>query len=72
MEFRRAYYQAVLPIFYGVDPSEVLNQESSFGEAFRGLIQRISPSKDEVSRWRTALNEAGHNRGFVVPNFESM
>ncbi|XP_028751320.1 disease resistance protein RML1B-like [Neltuma alba] len=71
MEFRRAYDQVVLPIFHGVDRSEVRNQEYSFGKAFQGLIQRISPTEDEVSRWRTALSEVGGHYGVLVPYFNS-
>ncbi|XP_028758894.1 TMV resistance protein N-like isoform X2 [Neltuma alba] len=68
MELRRAQGQVVLPVFYGVDPSEVRNQGSSLREAFRDLIQRSSPTEHEVSRWRTDLREAGGIAGFVVLN----
>ncbi|KAI9104410.1 hypothetical protein K1719_022982 [Acacia pycnantha] len=61
MEFRRAYDQVVLPIFHHVNRSDVRNQESRFGQAFQDLIQRISPTEYEVSRWRRALNEVGGN-----------
>ncbi|KAI9081699.1 hypothetical protein K1719_036353 [Acacia pycnantha] len=66
MEFHKSNQQVVLPVFYDVDPSEIHNQTSSFGEAFQYLIQRISPSEDEVSRWRTTLSEAGGIYGFDV------
>ncbi|XP_028758913.1 TMV resistance protein N-like [Neltuma alba] len=68
MELHRAQGRVVLPVFYGVDPSEVQNQVSSFGKAFRDLIHKISPIEDEVSRWRTDLREAGGITGFVVLN----
>ncbi|KAI9104319.1 hypothetical protein K1719_022891 [Acacia pycnantha] len=71
MEFRRAYDHVVLPIFYGVDRYDVRNQESRFGQAFQDLVQRISPTEYEVSRWRRALSEVGGNYGFVVPYWES-
>ncbi|KAI9071732.1 hypothetical protein K1719_046309 [Acacia pycnantha] len=64
MEFRKSHDHIVLPIFYGVDRSDVRNQESSFGQAFQDLVQRISPTEYEVSRWRRALSEAGGNFGF--------
>ncbi|KAI9081703.1 hypothetical protein K1719_036357 [Acacia pycnantha] len=66
MEFHKSNKQVVLPVFYDVEPSEIRNQTSSFGEAFKDLIRRISPSEDEVSRWRTALSEAGGIYGFDV------
>ncbi|XP_028763106.1 TMV resistance protein N-like [Neltuma alba] len=71
MKFHKLYYHVVLPIFYEVGRSEVCNQESSLGEAFQGLIQRISPTDDEVSSWRRALTEARGKYGFDVPNLES-
>ncbi|XP_028751294.1 TMV resistance protein N-like [Neltuma alba] len=68
MELHRAQGRVALPVFYGVDPSQVRNQSSTFGDAFRDLIQRSSPTEDEVSRWRTDLREAGGIAGFVVLN----
>ena len=66
LELRKSNGQVVLPVFYDVDPSEIRNQTSSFGEAFEDLIQRISPPKDQVSKWRTALTVAGSIAGIVV------
>ncbi|XP_054781600.1 disease resistance protein RPV1-like isoform X2 [Prosopis cineraria] len=68
MELHRAQGRVVLPVFYGVDPSEVRNQISGFGEAFQDLIQRSSLTEEEVLRWRTALREAGGIAGLVVLN----
>ncbi|XP_028763060.1 disease resistance protein RPS6-like [Neltuma alba] len=71
MEFRSAHDQIVVPVFYGVDPSEVQNIESTFGQSFQNLIQRVSPTEDQVLRWRTSLTEAGSIYGFAVPYFKS-
>ncbi|KAI9081690.1 hypothetical protein K1719_036344 [Acacia pycnantha] len=49
MHLRKSNDQVVLPVFYNVDPSEVRHQTSSFGEAFKDLIERISPTEDQVS-----------------------
>ncbi|KAK4269978.1 hypothetical protein QN277_023069 [Acacia crassicarpa] len=68
MEVHRVQGRLVLPVFYGIDPSEVRNQISSFGDSFQDLIQRSSPTDDEVLRWRTDLREAGGIAGFVVLN----
>ncbi|KAI9077644.1 hypothetical protein K1719_040419 [Acacia pycnantha] len=68
MEVHRVQGRVVLPVFYGVDPSAVRNQISSFGKAFQDLIQRSSPTHDQVLRWRTDLREAGGIAGFVVLN----
>ncbi|KAI9077633.1 hypothetical protein K1719_040408 [Acacia pycnantha] len=68
MEVHRVQGRVVLPVFYGVDPSEVRNQTSSFGQAFQDLIERSSPTHDQVLRWRTDLHEAGGIAGFVMLN----
>ncbi|KAK4284057.1 hypothetical protein QN277_000936 [Acacia crassicarpa] len=68
MEEHRVQGQVVLPVFYGVDPSKVRNQISSFGDSFQDLIQRTSPTNDQVLRWKTDLREAGGIAGFVVLN----
>ncbi|XP_028751318.1 TMV resistance protein N-like [Neltuma alba] len=66
MELHKSNCQVVLPVFYDVDPSEIRNQTSSFGKAFKDLINRISPLEHQVSKWRTALVEAGGIAGIVV------
>ncbi|KAI9073636.1 hypothetical protein K1719_044401 [Acacia pycnantha] len=66
MHLHKSNDQVVLPVFYNVDPSEVRHQTSSFGEAFKDLIERISPAEDQVSNWRTTLTEAGSIAGIVV------
>ncbi|KAK4284055.1 hypothetical protein QN277_000935 [Acacia crassicarpa] len=68
MEVHKVQGRVVLPVFYDVDPSEVRNQTSSFGVSFQDLIQRSSPTHDQVLRWRTDLREAGSIAGFVVLN----
>ncbi|KAI9077620.1 hypothetical protein K1719_040395 [Acacia pycnantha] len=68
MEVHKVQGQVVLPVFYGVEPSEVRNQISSFGDSFQDLIQRRSPTHDQVLRWRKDLREAGGIAGFVVLN----
>ena len=66
IELHKSNEQVVLPVFYDVHPSEIRHQRSSFGESFEDLIQRISPPKDQVSKWRTALTVAGSIAGIVV------
>ncbi|XP_028763102.1 TMV resistance protein N-like [Neltuma alba] len=57
MKFRSMPYDhVVLPIFYDVSQSEICNQES-----IKGRIQKVSPTEEEVSRWRRALREAARN-----------
>ncbi|KAI9077619.1 hypothetical protein K1719_040394 [Acacia pycnantha] len=68
MEVQKVKGRVVLLVFYGVDPSEVRNQITSFGKAFQDLIQSSSLTHDQVLRWRTDLREAGAIAGFVVLN----
>ncbi|EFH63714.1 predicted protein [Arabidopsis lyrata subsp. lyrata] len=44
---------SVLPIFYGVDLSNIRNQTGEYTEAFRNLAEEFSPEK--VQAWRSAL-----------------
>ncbi|XP_028751305.1 TMV resistance protein N-like [Neltuma alba] len=61
MKFRSMPYDhVVLPVFYDVSQWEVCNQGS-----FQGLIQKVSHTEEEVSRWRRALREAARNVGGI-------
>jgi hypothetical protein len=79
MECHRTIGQVVLPVFYGVDPSEVRHQTGQFGTAFQNLLKSIAKmehkwhlddalSQHLETRWRTALREAAGLAGFVVLN----
>ena len=50
----------VVPIFYGVEPSEVRKQEKKYGEAF---AKYESVKNTNVVSWREALVEASGNSG---------
>ncbi|XP_057458684.1 disease resistance protein RPV1-like [Lotus japonicus] len=69
MECHTTIGQVVLPVFYGVDPSQVRSQTGEFGKKFQDLINRTMLQLDNpVPRWREALREAGGIAGFVVLN----
>ena len=53
----------ILPIFYGVDPSDVRNQRGSFAEAFRRHEERFGEKSEEVRSWREALSEVANISG---------
>ncbi|KAB2603430.1 TMV resistance protein N-like [Pyrus ussuriensis x Pyrus communis] len=57
MECRKTLGQMFFPIFYDVDPSDVLNQGGSFAQAFQKHELKITEEK--VHLWRNALKEAG-------------
>ncbi|KAJ9705522.1 hypothetical protein PVL29_003524 [Vitis rotundifolia] len=61
MECQKDLGQAVIPIFYHVDPSNVRKQRGSFGEAFAGYEENW---KDKIPRWRTALTGAANLPGW--------
>ncbi|MCI88748.1 TMV resistance protein N-like, partial [Trifolium medium] len=67
MECWRTIGQMVLPVFYGVDPSEVRHQTGEFGKAFQSLLNRISQEEEEDKslKWRGALIEAAALAGSV-------
>ncbi|KAK4573796.1 hypothetical protein RGQ29_031658 [Quercus rubra] len=58
MECKRLLNQSVLPIFYDVYQSVVLEQKEIFAEAL------LNGPIDKVNNWRTALKEAASLEGF--------
>ncbi|KAM5549962.1 hypothetical protein ABKV19_001075 [Rosa sericea] len=56
--------EAVLPIFYDVDPSDVRKQTGSFREAFTNHEERFRDDKEKVQRWRSALTEVASFSGW--------
>ncbi|KAL5570772.1 hypothetical protein UlMin_020369 [Ulmus minor] len=50
--------QIVLPIFHGVDPSDIRGQKRSFADAFNEHEQRFGNRIDKVQEWRQVLKEA--------------
>ncbi|KAJ8774356.1 hypothetical protein K2173_011605 [Erythroxylum novogranatense] len=57
--------QAVLPIFYNVDPSDVRKQTGSYCEAFDKHEVRFKEEPKRVSRWREVLEEVGNLSGWI-------
>ncbi|XP_037494409.1 toll/interleukin-1 receptor-like protein [Jatropha curcas] len=58
---------AVLPIFYNVDPSEVSKQTGVFGEGFAKSKLKFP---EMVERWTLALTKAGNMSGWDARNRE--
>lgn len=69
IECHRTIGQEVLPVFYGVEPSEVRRQIGPFGKELDGLVQRISATKDMIISWKRALTEAANLSGFSVNDY---
>ncbi|KAM5569819.1 hypothetical protein ABKV19_017032 [Rosa sericea] len=56
--------QFVIPIFYGVDPSDVRKQSGSYADAFVKHEERFKGKRDKVLMWRNALTTAANISGF--------
>nr|XP_033516124.1 toll/interleukin-1 receptor-like protein isoform X2 [Nicotiana tomentosiformis] len=52
----------LLPVFYGVDPSDVRRQKGPFEEHFRK--HEIVVEAEKVCRWREAMKKAGNISGW--------
>ncbi|XP_061350461.1 disease resistance protein RUN1-like [Gastrolobium bilobum] len=65
-----SYDQRVLPIFYGVDPSDVRKQTGAFGKAFEKFSDRYY-SQEVLSSWKSALTQAANVSGWDMRNCRS-
>ena len=63
MECKRLLNQRVLPIFYDVSQSEVLEQKGIFAEAL------LKGPEDKVNNWRAALTEAAGLAGLHLEQY---
>ncbi|PRQ34022.1 putative TIR domain, P-loop containing nucleoside triphosphate hydrolase [Rosa chinensis] len=59
----------VLPIFYGVHPSDVRHQTTSFGEALTSHEERFGV--EAVNRWRAALTKVANLSGLESKKYGS-
>ncbi|CAH8331555.1 unnamed protein product [Eruca vesicaria subsp. sativa] len=63
MELHGANHIQVVPMFYGVEPTDVRNQTGSFAVVFQKYEDQ-EMEQGRVSQWRRALNQVGHLSGF--------
>ena len=56
----------VLTVFHYVDPSDVRNQRSTFGEAFEKLNERCKDNTEDLQRWRAALTKVADLAGWTL------
>ncbi|PKI73028.1 hypothetical protein CRG98_006579 [Punica granatum] len=70
IDCRKNSGQMVLPIFYGVDPSDVRNQRGSYAKAFVRHEKRFLSEEGAVAlaRWREALTQAASLSGWDLNN----
>ncbi|KAI9126410.1 hypothetical protein K1719_002831 [Acacia pycnantha] len=56
----------ILPVFYGVSPTDVLEQAGPFENSFK--VHKAKRSEDEIIRWRKAMKKVGGIAGWVFKN----
>lgn len=54
----------VLPVFYGVIPSDVRHKRGSYEEAFRKHQEKFGQHSDKVEKWRDALTQVASHSGW--------
>jgi hypothetical protein len=69
-ERRKNNVQIVIPVFYQVDPSHVINQTGSFGDAFARLIKKKALTMDKEQSFRDALKDTATLSGWTLGNSE--
>ncbi|PON38147.1 TIR domain containing protein, partial [Trema orientale] len=68
MECKKEKEHIVLPVFYGVDPSDVRNQKGSYADAFVKHEERYKDMMNKVQIWRNAVTAAANLSGFDSQN----
>nr|WIL59969.1 nodulation protein [Melilotus officinalis] len=79
MECHRTIGQVVLPVFYGVNPSDVRYQTGEFGKAFQSRFNQISKDEQDdlkghgnsLTDYNKELHEAASLAGVVVQDFRN-
>ncbi|KAK2428667.1 disease resistance protein RPV1 [Trifolium repens] len=64
LECKKIKGQIVVPVFYGIDPSNVRNQTGSYGIAFAKHEKQFCRDVSKVQRWRSALAEVANLAGW--------
>ncbi|QHO08750.1 TMV resistance protein N [Arachis hypogaea] len=54
----------IVPVFYGVEPSDVRHQKGTFDEAFRKHEHRFGEGSERVRRWRDAFAQIASYSGW--------
>jgi hypothetical protein len=54
----------IFPIFYNINPSDVLHQSGTYGKAFLRHEARFGGNSERVVKWRTALTQVANLSGW--------
>ncbi|CAN6446071.1 unnamed protein product [Victoria cruziana] len=60
----------IIPVFFGVEPSDVRKQCGPFKSAFRKHESNEEQNKEDVRKWRKALEKVGSLSGFTLKDGE--
>ncbi|XP_076931299.1 disease resistance protein RPV1-like [Bidens hawaiensis] len=72
LEQKRTAAHFVLPVFYGVEPSDVRNQRGSFTMEAKEGDEASKWTQDNVKRWKAALREVAELKGMVVSGYATI
>ncbi|CAN6446067.1 unnamed protein product [Victoria cruziana] len=57
-------HKEIIPVFFGVEPSDVRHQSGPFKSAFKEYESNKNLKSEEVLKWREALRKVGEISGF--------
>ncbi|MED6170778.1 hypothetical protein PIB30_034354 [Stylosanthes scabra] len=66
VDCQRDFNQAIFPVFYDVDPSDVRKQSGLYKAAFASLSQKFTQDPGKVHRWKTAMTTLANSVGWDV------
>ncbi|KAH9782884.1 ADP-ribosyl cyclase/cyclic ADP-ribose hydrolase [Citrus sinensis] len=69
LECKNTNGQIIIPVFYGVSPSDVRHQNGTFGDRFDELKKQFKDKPEMVQKWRDALTETSHLAGHESTKF---
>ncbi|KAK9200648.1 hypothetical protein WN944_015846 [Citrus x changshan-huyou] len=71
LECKHTNGQIIIPVFYGVSPSDVRHQTGIFKHGFDQLKQHFEEKPEMVQRWRDALRETSQIAGHESTKFSN-
>ncbi|KAB2623110.1 TMV resistance protein N-like [Pyrus ussuriensis x Pyrus communis] len=66
LDCKKSNQQMVVPVFYRVSPSDVRNQNGSYGDGLAYLECKYKDNVNKIHKWRTALSEAANLSGWTL------
>ncbi|XP_068317311.1 disease resistance protein RPV1-like isoform X2 [Pyrus communis] len=66
LDCKKSNQQMVVPVFYRVSPSDVRNQNGSYGGGLAYLECKYKDNVNKIHKWKTALSEAANLSGWTL------